>query len=898
VAKTRSGALDDKLEQPVSPLARIEATLADFDGAEPREWADLEPRLLSALEIARVLDDPESICRVCTRLCNLYLQLDRFSEVDRTLGVFSAAAARTEDRKLKGSYCYVSATRLHTRDRYEEAAPIVAECIGHWTAEGYAQGLCAAFDMLGSVALMQGRPAEALGNYRRSLELVSAEDRYGRAVALCNIGLALRAMGRWEDAVESVYQSLAAAEAGGHVEQRTNALESLGEMFSRRGKLTRATELFRQALGLYSESGIGADNARESYIGLADALRRQGDLAQAEQILAESEPLIVSGGRPYHRSRLLTSQAEIAHAEGRLTEAAARAGESSQLAAAHGLRPQQAEALRVWALVLQAEGDQQRALAAYEDAERLLSAGEDSFELARVRMQHGLLLVDRGEPAVGRHLLQSAGRVFRRLSATAESGEVSRALFRLDLSTDSEVALLQGVSGLVSLGLDPQVFVTRAIELLLAGLEFSSGVLFIARQPSIVVGTPDLDRARLAADACDLTSTDQALVLPVSYQGRRLGVLYLDRPEPLMRAPRSTILDTLVSLLAPMVQRVAEMTASVAAAAAESAELEGLRYTGVVGRSTAMREVLATVARVAGSNVSVLIRGESGTGKELVARALHESSARAGAPFVAVNCAALPEALMEAEFFGVEKGAATGVVARKGRFEQAHKGTIFLDEIAEMSPALQAKLLRVVQDKVVERVGGHKPMSVDVRVITATNQEIGVLISEGRFRQDLYYRLNTVELSLPPLRERVEDIPALVSYFIRRADEEFGKGVAGCDATALEALLRHGWPGNIRELQHVVERAVLMAEGGSIVLQSLPPALRHEAAAPRVTVGRGPRTRGSRAAAEPDAAERSALIDCLDRAGWQVNRAAELAGYSRAQFYRLLRRHGIKRPSG
>jgi transcriptional regulator with PAS, ATPase and Fis domain len=291
----------------------------------------------------------------------------------------------------------------------------------------------------------------------------------------------------------------------------------------------------------------------------------------------------------------------------------------------------------------------------------------------------------------------------------------------------------------------------------------------------------------------------------------------------------------------------------------------------------------------------VLIRGESGTGKELVARALHESGPRVSHRFVAINCAALPENLLEAEFFGVEKGAATGVAARKGRFETADNGTVFLDEIGDMSPALQAKLLRVLQEKCFERVGGREMITVDVRVVAATNQNLGDLMLRGLFRKDLYYRLNTVELELPPLRERKEDIAELVRHFIARSNHEFGRSVADAGPEVMARFRAHPWPGNIRELQHAVERAVLLTRGSVLQVADLPPEFQVtlESAAPTTGLRAAKRDAQAKAGAE---VERTRVQECLDQACWNVSEAAKLAGYSRAQFYRLITKHGITRP--
>ena len=244
-------------------------------------------------------------------------------------------------------------------------------------------------------------------------------------------------------------------------------------------------------------------------------------------------------------------------------------------------------------------------------------------------------------------------------------------------------------------------------------------------------------------------------------------------------------------------------------------------FGALVGQSPRMQEVYKTIGRIAGTDVTVLLRGESGTGKEVVARAIHHYSRRAGKPFVAVSCAAIPATLLESELFGHERGAFTDAHQRRlGRFELAHEGTVYLDEVGDLGPELQPKLLRVLQEREFERVGGGDPVRVDVRVVAATNRDLETLIREGRFREDLYYRLNVVTLRLPPLRERPEDVPFLVYHFLAKYAPELGE--RGMSAEALERVSGYAWPGNVRELENVVQHAMVMAAGGVILPEHLP----------------------------------------------------------------------------
>jgi DNA-binding NtrC family response regulator len=300
----------------------------------------------------------------------------------------------------------------------------------------------------------------------------------------------------------------------------------------------------------------------------------------------------------------------------------------------------------------------------------------------------------------------------------------------------------------------------------------------------------------------------------------------------------------------------------------------------IVGSAPPMQRVFEIVDQVAPSKATVLITGESGTGKELVANAIHQRSPRAGKPFIKLHCAALAESLLESELFGHERGSFTGALARKdGRFSLADGGTLFLDEIGEISPAIQVKLLRFLQEHEFERVGGTQTLRVDVRVIAATNRHLQDEIAKGRFREDLYYRLNVVSLEMPALRERRADIPALAKFFVDRYARENAKAIEGCTPEALELLMNYGWPGNVRELENAIERAVVLAPGPSIEPRHLPPSVR-PASAPSGM----PPIPGTTMAE----IERYAILETLKITGGSTSRAAEMLGIStRTIQYRL-----------
>ncbi len=313
----------------------------------------------------------------------------------------------------------------------------------------------------------------------------------------------------------------------------------------------------------------------------------------------------------------------------------------------------------------------------------------------------------------------------------------------------------------------------------------------------------------------------------------------------------------------------------------------------IIGRGKAMRDLLEMTATVAPTEATVLITGESGTGKELVAKALHANSPRRKAPLVAVNCAALTETLLESELFGHEKGAFTGAdKARDGHFAQANKGTIFLDEIGEIPPTTQAKLLRVIQEREVRRVGGDKPFQVDVRILAATNRDLAAEVVAGRFREDLFYRLNVVTLVVPPLRERPEDIPLLAQHFTEHFATKNRKQVRGFTPQAMDLLVRHPWPGNVRELENAVERAVIMATSEYVTERELPLSVTGR---DRFTEANGAgQTADASSPASLEEIERRAIVSALERAGGNKSEAARVLGISRVTLHKKLKQWGME----
>ncbi len=377
------------------------------------------------------------------------------------------------------------------------------------------------------------------------------------------------------------------------------------------------------------------------------------------------------------------------------------------------------------------------------------------------------------------------------------------------------------------------------------------------------------------------------LAVPVIIFEQTLGVIYLDSTERGLPFEESHL--QLVTAVACVAAMALENARYLARLEGENRRLrEEINVThSMVGDSTRMREVLQFIGRVALTDATVLIRGESGTGKELVARAVHGNSARASKPFIAINCAAIPETLLESELFGHEKGAFTGAVAqKKGKFELADGGTVFLDEIGEVAPAVQAKLLRVLQERELERVGGSRPIKVDIRLLAATNADLEGAIQRKTFRPDLFYRLNVVAVTVPPLRQRREDVVPLAEYFATKHSQRCKRPVRGLSPQAKACLLRYEWPGNIRELENAIERAVVLGTSELILPEDLPPEVLD--AAPRDGLPGG----GLQETLQ--LTKKQLVLKAIEKAGGNHADAAKTLGLHPIYLHRLIRNLDLK----
>jgi len=416
----------------------------------------------------------------------------------------------------------------------------------------------------------------------------------------------------------------------------------------------------------------------------------------------------------------------------------------------------------------------------------------------------------------------------------------------------------------------------------------------LASGTPMVVPSIQREASMLNRTGALVDGNDQAFIcVPIFFDDEVVGTLGAATPS--VDASTLAALEVLLTSIAAMLAPTAVLRRNMRNDRRHEKQLQRLhgaegeetfRAPEMVGRSRVMQPVMELVARVAHSDATVLILGESGVGKELIAQAIHDNSSRTKGPFVRVNCAALPHSLLESELFGHEEGAFTGAVhARKGRFELAHKGSIFLDEIGDIPPATQVFLLRVLQERQFERVGGTETLSVDVRVIVATNRDLQALVTRGDFREDLYYRLNVFPIHVPPLRKRLPDIPRLTDRFAHRFGEANGKPIRRIATSAIDLLTAYHWPGNVRELENCIERAVLMSDGGVIHGHDLPPTLQTaEASGTRPGVG---------LQATLDRVERDIVTDALKDCAGNMAEAARMLEISARKMGLRVRKYHI-----
>jgi transcriptional regulator with GAF, ATPase, and Fis domain/tetratricopeptide (TPR) repeat protein len=850
----------------------------------------------------------------------------------------NAGKAQATALNVLGLFFWQKGEHKKAIEHWDECMRVSREC-------NYEGGVVTALGNLALSYFSQGKYEKALVCFE---ELLPLQERLAAqypsmrgaiATTYINIAQCCEELGDWERALESDYRGIALAE---QLDQKTTIAEgraSLGSLFWKRGRNEEALRLFKSALEVATEVGH-KDLVAEILGRMAEVHLAAGDFLAARNCLDLCRT----------KANELEDRKEIALAHRRsaelwrdypdLVKAREEIEQALTLNAELGHRIEQGVSLRVKAEIMSAAGEREPAKEAFEQAIALLSARENeepgsgardqgsgaaprpptpdprpltpgySYSLAQAHFAFARFLAGRADNAAAADNVSQAAMLFRKLGVLQLAEDANRFLLMLRSRTgtaeDTWLAILQTLSGLAGSSSPLSEMALSCLRLLTEGFGFQRGAFVLYGRQHYTVGKVPMQALLAAPRNRELSLTPEAVRIPVFLRSRHIGVAYLDGRDPDVALPPLAFWQTVQDLLMLASERLRRrLQPADAGPAAEGSTIRvpepdaaghQTRFGAIIAVSPAMNQLLDTVEKVARTRASVLVCGASGTGKEMVARALHGLSPRQAQPLVIINCAALPETLLEAELFGIEKGVATGVQARAGKLEQADGGTVFLDEIGDMSLLLQTKLLRAVQERSFERVGGSKTITVDVRFIAATNRDLAKAVKSGEFREDLYHRLNVITLELPPLRERPEEIPLMVEHFVRTYSEEFMRPVHALTSSAMDFLLKYAWPGNVRELRNVIERAVILAKEGVIAAEDLPPAL-HAAPAtqrrPRATKLK----EAKREAREETggSVEKESILKALEEHDWQIPAVMAALGVSRSHLYRLMHRYGLKR---
>jgi transcriptional regulator with GAF, ATPase, and Fis domain len=753
------------------------------------------------------------------------------------------------------------------------------------------------------------------------------EDHEGLAWTRVKQSSVLNAMGRTEEALKTALEALGLARIVKSPMLESQAQLEIGWIKARQGDLNGAQSALKESLRIQKRIQDPVEiSSASNNLGLV--LWYAGDLNGALTYLNRALEIQERMGDLRMMARVFNNIGLVHFDRGDWDTALGHFQQSLNL----GERSKDASTLKspfVNLGLIQAErGDFERALSSLKKGLKAAETLGDGLVVARIHVYASAIHLRRGRPERAERELREAERRMESLQSPLLLAEALNQSARLHLARDEieeahtkiqeslRIAETHGLRGLLSEAKRLECEIHRKAgrsEDARASAEASLAV-------SLELGTP-LEEAlarrtlgKLCLDSKDVLEATRQLRKSTEILTRLRATYYLSKNFILMawamehtgdladaRTQMEDAARAFEDIGLDQVALEARKEGEQLVERQRETEMEApIGFEGIIGRSPKMQEVFSLVERVADTDAGVLILGESGTGKELLARTLHRLSPRRDEAFVTVNCAALPESLVESELFGIEKGTATGVEKRIGKFQQAHRGTLFLDEIGDMSLPVQAKVLRVIEGSEFEPVGGRKPVQVDVRVIAATNKDLRSAIESGDFREDLFHRLNVVTLDLPPLRERPGDILLLIDNYVQVFADRYGRDVRQVSDKAIELLQSYSWPGNVRQLENAVERGVVLARTEILEVEDLP----REVSENRVDIDVGaPRTYQELLQAKKKARtiavqqlEREFLLRSLTRNNWNVSRAAQETNMDRRQFHNLMKQHDIRRP--
>ena len=728
--------------------------------------------------------------------------------------------------------------------------------------DGDLWNLITAYNNTGIIEFGRGNFQIAAEYFEKSVRI---DEKIGalenEALARENLAEALEMLGRWADAQVQYNRCLSLQGFDESRASRTSVYIPLARLTNKKGDIAKALEYGQKALAA-AERARDEDLIAEACYVLAQIEDERENYPDAERHLARAMTIFEAHQTTQGLARAHTAAASLAFSQQRIDDAVRHAEIGARCAAQLGDRFNLAKNDWMWGKILSFKGERDAAHAKFEAARLMFEELETPYELGRLLFDIGLL---KDEPDDATLTIRSAIRIFERLDATHDLERARGALFRIKpagKAPDSGVVGLYEVVKIINSTLNLEEVLNRVLDLAIRRLRAERGMIILLdpitsalrtrvvrnikegggdskRSPqsivkeviqsgqSIMSADARADERFIESESVIAENILSILCVPLIMKERIAGAIYVDHRQArhLFSQKDLSFLDAFADQAAIAIENARLYEELEEARTRLSLENESLRrevliekhLDSIIGQSEVVARIQFSIRKAASGHSTVLLRGESGTGKGLVARIIHNISPRRNGPFIKFNCAALPETLAESELFGHEKGSFTGADRRKlGRFELANGGTIFLDEIGKVSLAIQAKLLRVVEDKEFERVGGTQTIKTDVKIIAATNLDIEKAIEQGLFREDLYYRLNIIPLHLPPLRERKDDIPLLAEYFIRKISKDLGMETKRLEPGVLDLFLRYNWPGNIRELEATLHRAIVMSNDDTI----------------------------------------------------------------------------------
>jgi Nif-specific regulatory protein len=855
-AMTEFDRLGDKLE--VAELLNRTAALfrAQDDFISARDFVDRALRLLEG--------EPPSVVigYVMTMLGLLEYSTGNWQKSRETLLEALAIADKVGSEQL----CKVASTNLGNTlwklGDWKNALQYYRINLDLSEDEGDLWDLVTAYNNVGVIEFCRGNFAEAASLFEKSIRI---DEKIGaiesEAEARQNLGEAYEMAGRWPEALQQYHACLSIKGFDDTRASRSSVYVPLARLMNKRGDIPKALEYAQRALAA-AERARDEDLIGEASYVLATIEDERENFTEAERYLSRALRIFEAHHTMQGLARAHTAFASLAFSQQRLDDAIRHAELGGNFARQLDDRFNQAKNDWMWGKIYSLQGNRDAAAAKFNDARAIFEDLGTPYELARLQFDVGLLREDAEDAA---QAIRVAIRTFERLEATNDLERARGALFRIKPAAkapDAAVVGLYEVVKIINSTLNLEEVLGRVLDVAIKRLRAERGMILLLdpitgalrtrvvrninetepnsrRSPqSIVKEVIQTGQSVISADArADQRFTESESVIaenilsilcvPLIIKDRISGAIYVDHRQArhLFSVKDRTFLEAFADQAAIAIENARLYEELEEARTRLSLENESLRrealvekhLDSIVGQSEAVAKIQFAIRKAAAGNSTVLLRGESGTGKGLVARIIHNISPRRNGPFIKFNCAALPETLAESELFGHEKGAFTGADRRKlGRFELANGGTIFLDEIGKVSLGMQAKLLRVVEDKEFERVGGTQTIRADVKIITATNLDLERAIEDGTFREDLFYRLNIIPLMMPPLRDRKDDIPLLTEHFIRRICTDLGIDTKRLEHGVLDLFLRYNWPGNVRELEATLHRAIVMSNGDTI----------------------------------------------------------------------------------